>query len=81
MTVPLIEGDSMDVEVPKGTQPGSVFRIRGRGMTILGRRTRGDLLVVVDVAIPEELSADEEEILRKWAELRGEKINRPASAG
>ena len=50
-------------------------------MTILGRRLRGDLMVVVDVAIPEELSSDEEELLRKWADLREEKIDRPASAG
>ena len=78
LDVPLIEGDTMDLDVPKGTQPGSTFRIRGRGVTVLGRRARGDLLVVVDVAIPDELTAEEEDLLRRWAELRDEKINRPA---
>lgn len=79
LAVPLVEGETIDLEIPSGTQPGSVFRIRGKGMTVLGRRARGDLLVVVGVEVPEELSPDEEELLRRWAELRGEKTNRPAS--
>ena len=78
LDVPLLEGDTMDLEVPAGTQPGTVFRIRGRGMTVLGRRIRGDLMVVVDVHVPEELTTEEEDLLRKWAELRDERVDRPA---
>lgn len=76
--VPLIDGGSTDLEVPGGTQPGTSFVIRGSGMHRLGQRSRGDLIVVVDVAIPDDLTQDEEELLRRWAELRGEKIDRPA---
>jgi hypothetical protein len=36
-------------------------------------------MVVVDVAVPEDLDPEEEELLRRWAELRGERTNRPAS--
>lgn len=78
LDIPLIEGDTTDLEIPKGTQPSTAFRIRGRGMTVLGRRVRGDLLVVVEVAIPERVSAEEEDLLRRWAEIRDEKISRPA---
>lgn len=77
--VPTIDGDPVSLEIPRGTQPGSVFTVAGHGMTQLGRRVRGDLMVVVDVAIPETLHGEEEELLRRWAELRGERTNRPAS--
>jgi len=79
LEIPLVEGGTIDLEIEAATQPKSVFRIPGRGMTVLGRRTRGDLVVVVDVVVPSELSSEEEKLLRSWAELRGEKIDRPAS--
>lgn len=79
LEVPTIDGEPAPVEIPRGTQPGSMFTISGRGMTHLGRRGRGDLVVVVDVSIPDELDGEEEELLRRWAELRGERIDRPAS--
>lgn len=79
LDIPLIEGDTIELEIPAATQPRSVFRIPGRGVTVLGRRNRGDLVVVVDVLVPSELSSEEQELLRRWAEIRGEKIDRPAS--
>lgn len=79
LEIPLIDGETMDLEVPAGTQPGKVFRVPGRGMTVLGRRNRGDLLVVVDVEVPAELTTEEEGLLRRWADLRGEKTDRPAA--
>ena len=79
LDIPLIEGGTIDLEIKAATQPRSVFRIPGRGVTVLGRRNRGDLVVVVDVVVPSELSSEEETLLRHWAELRGEKIDRPAS--
>lgn len=79
--VPTIDGEDMPLEIPRGTQPGSMFTVPGYGMTRLGHRGRGDLMVVVDVAVPEDLDPEEEELLRRWAELRGERSNRPASTG
>ena len=52
--------------------------IASAGMTRLGRRDRGDMHVVVEVAVPESVSAEEEDLLRRWAELRGERVNRNA---
>lgn len=80
IAVPLIEGEETELEIPRGTQPGTIFTIPGRGMTVLGRRVRGDLLVVVDVAVPTELTPEEEDLISRWAELRGERTDRPASA-
>lgn len=77
--VPLIDGGTIDFDIPAGTQPGDTFRVRGAGMTVLGRKTRGDLQVVVSVVVPTTLTAQEEELLLRWSELRGERVDRPAS--
>ncbi|HEX9467557.1 MAG TPA: J domain-containing protein, partial [Acidimicrobiia bacterium] len=65
LAVETLEG-SEDLIVPPGTQPGHVFRLKGRGVPALrGRgRGRGDLLVRVDVEVPAQLSAEEDELLR-----------------
>jgi molecular chaperone DnaJ len=77
--IPAIDHESTTLEVPPGTQPGTLFTFQGRGMPVLGRRTRGDMVVVVDVAIPETLNEEEEQLLRRWADIRGERTDRPAS--
>jgi len=76
--VPTIDGDTESLEIPPGTQPGAVFTFSGSGMPVLGRRRRGDMHVVVDVTIPEVLTSEEEELVRRWAELRGESAGRRA---
>jgi molecular chaperone DnaJ len=64
-----------DLVVRPGTQHGQVFRLRGRGVPALhGRGDRGDLLVVVEVVVPERLSREESDALRHYAELRGETV-------
>jgi len=72
VTVPLLGGEDMDVDIPAGTQPGTVFRLSRQGMPRLRRRGRGDLLVEVELVVPTEVTPDEEEVLRRFAELRGE---------
>ena len=68
--VPTIDGVAENLEIPAGTQPGSIFTLSGRGMPQLGRRARGDMHVVVDVVIPEVISDEEADLVRRWAELR-----------
>lgn len=75
--VPLLEGGTEKLEVPPGTQPGTVFRIPGLGTAHLGRRGRGDLLVHTEVEVPTSLTAEEEETLRAFAKLRGESPQKP----
>jgi DnaJ-class molecular chaperone len=75
--VPLLEGGTEKLEVPPGTQPGTVFRLPGLGTAHLGRRGRGDLLVETRVDVPTDLSREEEETLRAFAALRGESPQRP----
>jgi molecular chaperone DnaJ len=80
VSIPLIEGGETGLDIPPGTQPGAVFRMAGLGMTRLGRRSRGDLHVVASVSVPTNLTREEEDLLGQWADLRGERIDRPASA-
>lgn len=73
LDVETLEGPE-ELVVPAGTQPGHVFRLRGRGIPALRGRGRGDLLVRVDVEVPTRLSPEEEELLRSFAQLRGEEV-------
>jgi molecular chaperone DnaJ len=67
--------------VPPGTQPGHVFKLKGRGIPALRGRGRGDLLVRVDVEVPGRLSDEEDELLRSLAALRGEDVAAPQEKG
>lgn len=60
------------LELPAGTQPSEVFRIKGKGIKDLHRNRRGDLYVKVNVMTPENLSQEQSELLEKFAESRGE---------
>ncbi|MGZ8751726.1 MAG: molecular chaperone DnaJ [Acidimicrobiia bacterium] len=72
-TIETLDG-AEDLVIPAGTQPGKVFRLRGRGVPVLQGRGRGDLLVQIEVQVPERLSDEEEALLRELAELRGEAV-------
>ena len=65
--VDTLDGEQ-EVDVPAGTQPGTVVTLRGRGMPSLGRGRHGDQRVVLNVVIPRNLSADQRRLLE---ELRG----------
>ena len=60
------------VEIPAGTQPGDVLRVKGHGVPNLGRRGRGDLFLTVAVAVPRRLGRDERELLERFAEASGD---------
>ncbi len=60
--------------VPRGTQNGKVFRLRGRGVPHVEGRGRGHLLVQVVVDTPTDVSPEEEALLRQLAEIRGDEV-------
>ena len=66
--------------IPRGTQPGKVFRLRGRGVPDVNGRGRGDLLVQVVVDTPTDLTKEQEDLLRMYAGARGEEVA-PAESG
>lgn len=66
-------------EIPAGTQPNAVVRVKGKGMPMLQDRGRGDLHVVVGVTVPKRLSKRAKQLLEELdAELRGDGEKRSA---
>lgn len=68
---------SETIALPRGTQTGHSVRLRGKGVPHVQGRGRGDLLVSVVVDAPTDLDAEQEELLRRVAELRGEAVSPP----
>ena len=66
---------TQDVELPAGSQTGRVIRLRGLGVP--HRRGRGDLLLTVLVETPQDLTAEQEQLLRQFAQSRGESVKPP----
>jgi molecular chaperone DnaJ len=62
----------LDVDVPAGTQPGTVRVVKGRGMPSLDTGRRGDLRVHVDVRVPARLSPEQRTQLEQLADALGE---------
>ena len=69
--VPTIDG-KVKYTVPAGTQTGSVFRLREKGIPSIRGRGRGDQLITVTVNTPTKLNEEQKELLRRFAELSGE---------
>lgn len=67
--VPTLDG-TVEYDIPEGTQPGTRFRLRGKGIPFLRGRGRGDQYVTVDVEIPKNLSAKQKELLREFDDDR-----------
>ena len=65
--VPTLDGPA-PVEVKAGTQPGETITLGGRGMPPLRRGRTGDLRVVVNVTIPRRLTADQRDMLERFAD-------------
>jgi molecular chaperone DnaJ len=69
--VPTLDGPSVSMKIPAGTTNGRVLRVRGKGVTKRDG-TKGDLLVSVDVVVPEQLSDESREALAAYAATNSE---------
>jgi molecular chaperone DnaJ len=69
--VPTLDGKSK-VTIPRGTQSGQVFRLRGQGVPHLRGAGRGDLFIKVFVQVPTKLTRRQEELLEEFARIEAE---------
>lgn len=70
--IPTIDGDYIDYRIPEGTQSHTVITFRGKGVSRLNSRGRGDMLVTLLVEIPKNLNAKQKDILKQFeAETTG----------
>ncbi len=65
--VPTIDG-TVKYKIPEGTQSGTVFRLRGKGIPFIQGNGRGDQFVTVNVDIPKSLTKEQRELVEKLAE-------------
>lgn len=78
--VPTLDG-RVKYNIPEGTQTGAVFRLKGKGIPYLRGSGRGDQFVTVTVTVPKNLSAEQKELLRQFAEASGEKADKKSKKG
>jgi molecular chaperone DnaJ len=78
--VPTLEGE-IELELDPGTQPGEVRVLRGRGMPVLQGRGRGDLRLLVNVAVPRRLTEDQRGLLEQFERAVDEEAYRPDDEG
>ena len=71
--VPTVDGPAI-LEIPSGTQPGKVLRMRGKGVPYLRSDRRGDQLVIINTEIPKRLTAEQRELMEKMAESLGTEV-------
>jgi molecular chaperone DnaJ len=71
IVVPTLEGEEK-IKIAEGTQTGSVFRLRNKGIVSLGERGRGDQFVTVNVVIPTKLNKEQRQIFESLAKASKE---------
>ncbi|MDO4810352.1 MAG: molecular chaperone DnaJ [Eubacteriales bacterium] len=71
MEIPTIDG-KVKYTIPEGTQTGTVFRLRGKGIPVLNGHGRGDQYVTVTIETPRGLNKDQKEALKKFSDTLGE---------
>ena len=72
--IPTLEGKET-YSIPEGTQHGTRFTLKGRGIPYVNSKSRGDLVFAVSIETPRGLTESQKELLRKFAESLGEKNN------
>jgi molecular chaperone DnaJ len=70
LEVPTLDGKAK-LRIPEGTQPGAVFRLKGKGVPSLRGFGKGDQLVKVKIEVPRRLNARQKKILREFAQASG----------
>ena len=78
--VPTLDGDEK-LTIPSGTQPGTVLRMRGKGAPRLRGSGRGDQVVILNVAIPTDLDAEQRELVRELGKTLGAEVTPQAGRG
>ncbi len=71
--IPTLSG-SVDMKIPAGTQSGSLFRLKGKGVIDLHSKVMGDQLVRVNVEIPRKLNTQQRQAAEDFARASGERI-------
>jgi molecular chaperone DnaJ len=72
--IPTLDG-KVSLKIPEGSQSGTIFRLRGKGVPVLQGYGRGDHLVVVKVETPTNLNKQQRDLLEELGRISGEDVN------
>lgn len=72
--VPTLDG-IVEYDIPEGTQTGSVFKLKGKGIPYIRGKGRGDEYVTVEVEVPKNINSKQREILKQFEQASGVKEN------
>ena len=70
--VPMLDGENEKFEVPHGVQSGAVLRKKGKGVPILNRDRKGDLIALVTIITPKKMSSRTRELFDELTDALGE---------
>lgn len=73
VAIPCLSGETVSVTVPAGTQSGTSLRLVGKGMPRLGGKGKGNLLVIVEVRTPTDLTPRQRELLQEFARIEAKR--------
>jgi molecular chaperone DnaJ len=65
--IPTIDGKTIKLKVPEGTEPNQIFRLKGNGIPYLGGYGKGDQHVIIKVEIPKKLTKKQRELMEEFA--------------
>ncbi|MDY5853092.1 MAG: DnaJ C-terminal domain-containing protein, partial [Bacilli bacterium] len=68
ITVPTVYGD-IEVNVPEGTQPNAILKVKGKGVKELNSSNYGDQYIHLQVKTPTKLSSEQRKLLTKFSEV------------
>ncbi len=78
LEIPTLDGN-VKWTLPEGTQPGTTFRLRGKGIPAVNGRGRGDQMVTVKVKVPKNMTQEQKDALRAFGTAMGDSTSEPES--
>jgi curved DNA-binding protein len=68
LSVPTLEGKTLNLRIPPGTKPGTKLRMTGHGLPVMKKKKKGDLYVRINIEMPQKLSHEQKKIIRELAD-------------
>ena len=66
LSVPTLEGKTLNLRIPPGSKPGTKLRMTGHGLPVMKEKKKGDLYVKIQIEIPKKLTREQKKYLASW---------------
>jgi len=76
IAIPTLNGEEK-LHIPAGSQPGDVFKLRGKGMPRVHARSTGDLFLTLEVKVPRKLNTEQKRLLKEYQRIEAQKKDAP----